>query len=104
MTRLFLQSVLGSLLLVGCQSSILDDPSTTIQFQVPEPAHVKLTIENSYNTVVATLVDGDLDPGYYSAFWDGNGVPSGIYFYTMEARGLNSNYYLKQTRQMLVLK
>ncbi|MDR3610860.1 MAG: hypothetical protein P4L27_09880 [Ignavibacteriaceae bacterium] len=49
----------------GCRSSILDDPSTMIDYQVPEDSHVKLTIENNYNTIIATLVNKDQSVKYW---------------------------------------
>lgn len=93
-----------ALLLGGCRSSILDDPSTSIAFVIPEPSRAKLTVENSYNTVVATLVDGYLPPGNHRATWDAGGQLSGIYFYTLELKGTNSNYYSKVTKHLLLLK
>jgi flagellar hook assembly protein FlgD len=93
-----------ALLLSGCRSSILNDPSTSIAFAIPEPSHAKLTVENGYNTVVATLVDGDLPTGYHQAVWDASGQLSGIYFYTLELRGTSSNYYSKVTKHLILLK
>ena len=104
MSRLCFFSVLWGLLFVGCKSSILDDPTTIIRFQVAEPSHVKLTIENSYNTIVATLVDSNLQAGYHSAAWDAAGTPSGVYFYNLECTGTQSTYYFQETRHMLLIK
>lgn len=64
--------------------------STTISYVLPKSSHVTLTIYNVAGQVVKTLVDGILEPGYYTAEWDtrdtyGNQVPSGIYFYRLSA-------------------
>ena len=91
-------------MLCGCRSSILEDPSITIQYSVPQAAHVTLNIENSYNTVIATPVDAVQDAGFYRASFDATGVQEGAYFYTLEYRGVNSNYYFKSTRTFLLLK
>ena len=92
--------------MAGCRSSILDDPSLTIPYSVAEPSHVTVTIENSYNTVVATLVDADRQPGLYHVSFDAGGLQEGIYFYTIECRGLSltSNYHAKSTNKILLLK
>jgi hypothetical protein len=99
-----LSIILAILGLVGCRSSILDDPSTSIYYSVPERSHVKLTVENSYNTVVATIVDAVQEPGHHAALFDLAGLQEGIYFYTLEAKGIRSSYYYKQTRPLLLKK
>ncbi len=50
MKLLSLTTLVLVIILFGCKSSILDDPSTIIRYSVPEISMVKLTIENSYNT------------------------------------------------------
>lgn len=92
------------LLITGCRSSILDDPSTIIGFQVPEDSHVTLTIENNYNTVIATPVDKDMTAGNYEVNFNASNLLSGVYFYTIECKGINNNYYYKSTKKMLLVK
>ena len=83
------------------------NPSTTISFDVPD-------IEDSRQTValmifdlrgrrIKTLVDSKLAPGGHSVLWDGRDdrgepVTSGIYLYSLRARGKT------YTRKMTVLK
>jgi hypothetical protein len=97
-------STLLAFTLIGCRSSILDDPTTSIQFSVEKPSHVKLEIVNSYNTVVAVLVDEDRPQGRFTVSCDTGTWLEGIYFYTLEYRGINSDYYFKSTRKMLLIK
>ena len=104
MNRIAFQLILAACLLAGCRSSILDDPTTTINYAINESSHVKLTVENSYNTVVATLVDEDKQAGYYAVSFSMEGLTEGFYFYTLEVRGTRSNSYSKVTRHLLVLK
>jgi len=92
------------LFLAGCRSSILEDPVMTIQYSVPQASHVTLTLENSYNTVIATLVDADKLPGEYRVVFDAGGLQEGIYFYTIECKGLQGNYYFKSTQKTVILK
>ena len=82
------------------------NPSTTINYQIPEDAsNVSFTL-NVYDIrgrVVKTLASGMKGAGFYSAFWDGtdsNGreVSSGVYFY----RFTSSKY--SATRKMILLK
>ena len=92
------------LLIGGCKSSILDDPSTKIVFSIPQRAYVKLMVENSYNTIIATLVDEQMVAGTYSVNFDSENLAEGVYFYITEVRGIDDGSYYKITRQMLLIK
>jgi hypothetical protein len=66
------------------------NPTTNFQFTLPKSSHVKIEIFNIVGQRVATVVDGDMRAGVYTADWNGrdeNGksVSSGIYFYRMRA-------------------
>jgi predicted CXXCH cytochrome family protein len=66
------------------------NPTTNIQYDVPEAAHVTILVYNSLGMLVTRLVDQQQPAGSYSIQWDGkdqggNNVASGIYFYKMEA-------------------
>jgi hypothetical protein len=88
----------------GCESSILEDPSTIIDYKIPQKSYVKMTIENSYNTVIATLVDGEVEAGQLNVSFNMNNLPEGIYFYTIEIRGIATDYYSKTTKPVLLIK
>ncbi len=55
------------------------NPSTTIVYQLPVAAHVTLKVYTVLGQEVATLVDGDQQPGLRSIAWDGEHASSGIY-------------------------
>lgn len=61
------------------------NPSTTIKFALPERANVKLTIYNMLGEKVTELVNGELDAGYHKFEFNANSLPSGIYFYELNA-------------------
>ena len=104
MNKLYFLIILFAPALIGCESSTAPDPTTTIQFSIEQPSYVKLEIENSYNTIVATLVDGNMSSGNFAVNLDAAALPSGIYFMNLECRGTNSNYYYKSTKKMLLIK
>jgi len=54
--------------------------STTIEFTLPEEAHVELSVYNILGQKAAVLADGQMGAGEHSVFWDGAVAPSGIYF------------------------
>jgi hypothetical protein len=71
---------------------------TEIRFQLPEAARVKLAVYNVAGSLVNTLVDTNLQAGYYRQEWSAQSVASGIYFYRLEANDFSS------THRMVVLK
>jgi hypothetical protein len=63
------------------------NPSTTIKFSIPVTGNVSLKVFNTLGQVVATLVDQNLKAGNYDTYFDGKGLSSGVYFYTLKANG-----------------
>jgi flagellar hook capping protein FlgD len=66
------------------------NPSTSIDFQIPRAALVRITVYDALGRSVATLVEGEFRMGFYTAVWNGadahgSAVPSGIYFARMVA-------------------
>lgn len=58
---------------------------TTIRYQVPQPAHVRIEMFSLLGQRMKTLVVGQHEPGFYTVVWDGTDemrsvVPSGVYF------------------------
>lgn len=74
------------------------NPSTTIRFSIPERAHVTLKIFNLVGQEVATLVDERLDAGAKVVEFQGEGLPSGVYFYQLQAGTFS------ETRKLLLLR
>lgn len=66
------------------------NPETTIDFQVPRAAFVRIRILNILGQNIKTLVSQNFEPGHYHFSWNGKNdsgqkVGSGIYFYLMES-------------------
>jgi hypothetical protein len=79
------------------------NPSTEILFDLPTASHVRLNIFNILGQRVCTLVDETVTAGYHKVTWDGtndagSGVPSGIYFYKIDAGDF------VQSKKMMMLK
>lgn len=82
----------------GTRSRTAGNPSTTIEFVVPESAFVTLKVYDLQGEEVATLVAEQLGVGSYQYDWAAKGMSSGVYFYRIEAG--NST----QTRKMLLIR
>ncbi|MFC2088907.1 T9SS type A sorting domain-containing protein [Calditrichota bacterium] len=61
------------------------NPNTNIRFNLKEKAHVKLTIFNLLGQKVATLIDKEMIAGEKGITWYPKDVPSGTYFYRLQA-------------------
>ena len=76
---------------------------TTIHYEVPNRFRVSVSIYDITGRLVKELVDEQREAGAYSVFWDGKNqqgrdVPSGVYFYKLEAGSQ------AESRKMILLK
>ena len=74
------------------------NPSTTINYSIPELSFVTLKIYNVLGSEVATLVNEEKPIGNYKVKFDATVLPSGIYFYKLQA----GNFV--ETKKMILLK
>ena len=74
------------------------NPSTQIQFSVAHAGFVSLKVYDMLGREVATLISRDLSPQSYSVTWNAADLPSGVYFYKLDAEG-NS-----VTKKMILMK
>jgi hypothetical protein len=66
------------------------NPTTTIEYGLPAASHVKLRVFDILGRVVMTLVDERQSAGYKSATFNASNLPSGVYFYDLEASNFRS--------------
>jgi hypothetical protein len=74
------------------------NPTTTIEFAVPKAAHVKLAVYDILGREVSVLANDYYATGNYKVTFNGPGLPSGVYFYNLQADGFT------QTRKFVLLK
>lgn len=74
------------------------NPSTTIKYDIPEVNVVNLTVYNILGQQVAILVNEQQYPGSYSVDFNVGNLPSGTYFYRLQA-----GKYI-ETKKMIILK
>jgi hypothetical protein len=61
------------------------NPSTTIQYSLPEASDVRIAVYNTLGEEAAVLVDGYQPAGRYSVVYHAHSPASGIYFYSLTA-------------------
>ena len=74
------------------------NPSTRIDFSLADTGPARLDVYSLQGTRVAQLVNGMLSGGSHSVTFDGTGLASGIYIYSLEAGGQ------RESRRMLLVK
>jgi hypothetical protein len=74
------------------------NPSTTIRFAVTAPGFTTLKIYNSLGEAVAILFNKELTTGTYEVEWNASGLPSGVYYYTLNTEGI------VETKKMILIK
>jgi len=74
------------------------NPRTTIEFSFPKESNVNLGIYNVLGELVSTLVNEQKKPGYYEVEFTATALPSGIYFYKLQAGDF------VETKKMVLMK
>lgn len=74
------------------------NPSTKISWQSPVSGHQTLKVYDVLGNEVATLVDEYREAGIYEVTFDASGLPSGIYFYKLQAGEFSA------VRKMILMK
>ena len=73
------------------------NPTTVIRYGISRRAAVKLTLYNTLGQVAAEINEGEKEAGYHQVRVDAKGLPSGVYFYR-----LNAGEYVETRRMILV--
>ena len=74
------------------------NPETNISFSLPEVSNVELRIFNAVGQEVAVLANGSYAAGNHAIKFSGQGLASGLYFYTLKAGSFSAQH------KMLLLK
>ncbi len=74
------------------------NPRTTIRYGIPTAEHVTLTVYDAAGREIARLVDGHRHAGDHEVVLEGEGLASGVYYYTLRA----GDY--RQSRKLVLVR
>jgi len=78
------------------------NPSTRISFSLAIDSKVSLKIFDVLGQEVASLVNQDLTQGVHTYDFNASSINSGVYFYKIEATGVNGNEFVDVKKMILV--
>jgi len=74
------------------------NPVTMIRYSIPKESFVKLEIINALGERINLLESGIKSSGTYESVWNAENLPSGIYFYKLQANSFT------ETKKMVLIK
>ena len=74
------------------------NPSTKLSYRISQSGLVTLKVYDVLGTEIETLVNEEKPVGTYELNWNASNLPSGVYFYRLQAG------YFVETKKMIVLK
>ncbi len=75
------------------------NPSTTIRYSLPQSSNVVIKVYDVLGNEIETLVDEEKPIGTFEITWYAEGLPSGVYFYTLDVQ---DKFF--EVKKMLLLK
>jgi hypothetical protein len=80
------------------------NPSTIVRYSLPVQAFVTLTVYNLLGQEVAVLVNETQEPGNHSTLFSDPSLPSGTYFYRVNALPGDGSPGFMQTKKMVIVR
>jgi hypothetical protein len=74
------------------------NPTTTVGFGIMEKGNVRLSVLNILGEEIRVLINEEKEAGYHAMDFNGSDLPSGVYFYRIQA----GNFI--DTKKMILLK
>ncbi|MGD1006898.1 MAG: YCF48-related protein [Ignavibacteriaceae bacterium] len=80
------------------------NPNTLIRFNLPFSSNVKIEVFNSLGEKVKELLNEQRSAGSYDLNFNSSGLASGVYFYRIEAKSIDSKSEFRDSKKMVLLK
>ena len=78
------------------------NPSTQINFDLPETAEVSLKIYNIMGQEVTTLINKEMTAGFHSALFEADNLSSGVYIARLTAIGSSGQQFIQEIKMQLI--
>ncbi len=79
------------------------NPTTKIKFALPVAAKVSVKVYNVIGQQIAELINGQFELGLHEVSFNASLLSSGVYFYTIEAAGVDGQSF-GTTKKMMLMK
>lgn len=80
------------------------NPLTKIKFSIPKASYVTLRVYDIKGRNVANLINENMNPGVFYSPFNGEGLSSGVYFYALETKDINTGKVFRDSKRMIILK
>ncbi len=74
------------------------NPTTTIRFSLANNEFVSLKIYDVLGKEISTLISEEMNAGTYTVNWNASALPSGVYFYRLQAKNFSETKKLVLTK------
>lgn len=80
------------------------NPDTKIRYALPLESNVRIAVYNSLGQKIRDLENTSKNAGYHELVFDGRDLPSGVFYYSIDAIAINGSRQFKQVRKLLLVK
>lgn len=80
------------------------NPSTIINFQIPQRSFIQLKVYDLLGEEVAVLVDEERNEGIYNEIFNAFNLPSGFYVYSLLAQSSDGKNEFRESKKMILIK
>ncbi|MBZ0203186.1 MAG: hypothetical protein K8I03_09245 [Ignavibacteria bacterium] len=78
------------------------NPTSKVDFQIPFAGKISLKVYDITGKEVTSLVDKDMDSGFYTVEFNGSNLASGVYFYRLIATSSDGSKFNKTMKLILI--
>ncbi|MDP3830356.1 MAG: T9SS type A sorting domain-containing protein, partial [Ignavibacteriaceae bacterium] len=78
--------------------------TTVISYTIAKAGNVRLSIYNSLGEEIANLVNGYQSENYYEVSFNAVNIPSGIYYYRIDATASDGSESFSSVKKLVLLK
>lgn len=78
------------------------NPATALSFSLPVESELTLSVYNSVGSLIEVVAQGKYQAGVQEVTFNASDLPSGIYYYTITAKGVDGSAFTKSAKMLLL--